>query len=360
MVVAVAEAAEINMICSHHTRLTLQFHVTGKCNLSCKHCYRTDGNVEPLTLEDIYRVIDQFKELREKFNLLHKTHKRGHINITGGEPFMRSDFVKILEYLGNNKTSFTYGILSNGSFVDERIIEKLKETEVSFVQLSIDGDRQMHDSIRADGDYDRVFKTAELLEKSGIKTYISFTANKENYKFLPKLAKECRKKGISKLWSDRLVPIGNGKDMKALEITKDEMTDYISYLKKAQGGIITKWCYPKTVVAMDRALQFQNTNGKLYSCGAGRTLITVDEFGNVMPCRRMPIICGNISNSSLSEIYFCETFKQLRKDRVPKECHGCKYAYYCKGGARCQSYAKNASFLRADPACPPLSGKGTR
>ena len=341
------------MICENKNRLLLQFHITGRCNLRCKHCYRTEGDVETLSFDDVIAVIEQYKQLRQAYNQRHHIKRKGHINITGGEPFFRKDIRQILEYLGENKAHFSYGILSNGSFITEEMIEILVRTEVSFVQLSLDGDREMHDSLRAPGDYDRVLKMAAHLEKNGIRTYISFTANKDNFQFLPLVARECRKRRITKLWSDRLVPIGNGQELQQLAITEKELPQYIRSLKKARGNWLIRKLCPKTQVTMNRALQFQNSDGEHYRCSAGDSLITVDEFGNIMPCRRMPILCGNVKETTLSEVYFGnEIFRQLRGNCTPKECAVCKYSYDCSGGARCQSYAAYNSFYRADPACP--------
>ncbi|MBQ8289061.1 MAG: radical SAM protein [Clostridia bacterium] len=336
-----------------HSRLILQFHITGRCNLQCKHCYRTDGNVEPLTYEDVIAVIEQFKDLRTEYNRRHRIQAKGHINLTGGEPFFRTDIHRILAYLGENQDCLTYGILSNGSFLDDRMIAILKETHVSFVQLSIDGDRAMHDSLRTAGDYDRVLHTAEVLEKKGIRTYISFTANQDNYRFLPAVARACRRRRITKLWSDRLVPIGNGEALETLAISSDILPDYLKTMKRAGGSLWTRTLHPHTQVTANRALQFLGTNGLVYTCSAGDRLITVDEFGNIMPCRRMPILCGSIFKTTLKEVYYHhDTFRQLRLPAIPKECRQCKYSYDCRGGARCQSYARYGSFFRADPACP--------
>ena len=340
------------MMCMKANRLLMQFHITGRCNLRCKHCYRTEGDVEPLGFDDVINVIEQYKSLRLRYNDCHGINAKGQINLTGGEPFVREDVCDILDYMGDNRDSFSFGILTNGSFIDDDTIQCLRKNEVSFVQLSIDGDCRMHDNLRAPGDYERTFKTASLLEKSGIITYISFTANTENYKYLPTVAKECRRLGITKLWSDRLVPIGTGSEMSDLTITRELMDDYIGCLKKARGGRITKLLYPKTQVTMNRALQFLNSDGNLYSCSAGDSLVTVDEFGNVMPCRRMPVICGNVSEASLEEIYFeSDVFKKLRQKNIPEECRGCIYDIYCRGGARCQSYAAYGDFNLPDPAC---------
>lgn len=341
------------MFCNYHNRILLQFHITGRCNLQCKHCYRTEGDVESLSFDDVVKIIEQFKDLRIKYNQQHQIRRKAHINITGGEPFFRADIKKILQYLGENKDFFAYGVLSNGSFINEDLVAVLKETGVSFIQLSIDGDKNMHDSLRAPGDYERVLKTAEYLEQNGIKTYISFTANKENYRYLPVVAKECRKRKITKLWSDRLVPIGNAQGIQQLAITSDDLPDYIECMKKSQGNIITRKIYSKTQVTMNRALQFQNSDGEMYSCSAGISLITVDEFGNIMPCRRMPIICGNVFETTLTDVYYNhDVFKELQRKYIPKECSSCQYSYFCRGGAKCQAYAHYGNFHKADPACP--------
>ena len=130
------------------------------------------------------------------------------------------------------------------------------------------------------------------------------------------------------------------------------MADYIKYMKKARESFIKRITHPHTTISMNRALQFINSPGEIYSCSAGNSLITVDEFGNIMPCRRMPIHCGDIFSSTLEEIYYNnETFKELRMNYIPKECINCKYSYYCRGGAKCQSYAKYGSFNKADPSC---------
>jgi len=341
-------------MCHIKNRIMMQFHITGKCNLQCKHCYRVEGNVEPLSYKDIINVFNQFFDLRNTYNEEHKIKKRGHINITGGEPFIRKDIYDILQFLGESNDRVTYGVLSNGTPIDDTMIKTLKDTKVSFVQLSIDGNRKTHDFMRKPGDYDRTFKTAAALEKAGIKTFISFTANASNYKQLPSVARKCQQAKITKLWSDRLVPIGNGTELSDLEITKEILPEYVKYLKKAQGNFLTKKLYPKTQVASERALQFlNNINSQIYSCKAAESFLTVDEFGQVMPCRRMPIICGNVFDSTLKDIFYnSEVFIDLRNTSLPKECSGCVYNVFCKGGAKCQSYAKYNDYNRADPSCP--------
>lgn len=344
-----------NMLgCKNQNRLLMQFHITGRCNLACKHCYRTEGNVEPLSFDDVIEVIKQFDELRVHYNKQKGIKNKGHINITGGEPLIREDIFEILDFMGENRDKFSYGILSNGTPINERMLDSLKKNRVSFVQLSIDGNKKTHDFLRTTGDYERTFKTASMLERAGIKTFISFTANKSNYKQLSAVAHKCRKCGITKLWSDRLVPIGNGSELSDLEITKEILPEYVKYLKKAQGNFLTKKFYPKTQIASERALQFlNNQDSTIYSCSAAESFLTVDEFGQIMPCRRMPIVCGNVFETTLKEVFYNNNvFNELRSTSFPKECSGCVYNMFCKGGAKCQSYAGYKNFKLADPACP--------
>lgn len=330
-------------------RLVMQFHITGRCNLRCKHCYRQEGDVEPLSTEDVFRVIHQYEALLAEFRRVNHTDRRGHINITGGEPFMRRDVRELLRYFGDHRKLFTYGVLSNGSVLNDELIELLKETGAAFVQLSIDGRKETHDALRAPGDFERTFAIAEHLEKFGVSTYISFTANRENYSDLPLVARECRRRGITRLWSDRLVPIGHGAEL--LTIDESCMRDYLRTLRRARGGWLTRLLYPHTEVRMNRALQFQ-CGGECYQCGAAKTLITVDEMGHILPCRRMPIDCGNVFENTLKEVYFDHpVFLKLRRDEIPRACIACQHRLSCRGGAKCQSHALYGDFGYADPGC---------
>ena len=348
----VADVELTDMICERKSRLLMQFHITGQCNLRCKHCYRTEGDVQPLSYDEVITVFEQFKALLKEYKKTYNVKAKGHVNITGGEPFFRKDIKEILEYMGENKDLFSYGVLSNGYFLDEELISVLKKTGVRFIQMSIDGNRKMHDYLRAPGDYDRVFKTARMLKKNGILPYISFTANRDNYKYLPLVARKCRLCGVKKLWTDRLVPIGNGQELEDLVITSDIMPDYLKTIKKAQGNQLLQKLFPNTIVESNRALQFLGTDGLFYHCGAGHSLIIVDEFGNIMPCRRMPIICGNIKEDTLRNVFFDhEVFMELRELDSPDECGGCIYSHLCRGGAKCQSYATYNSYEKADPGC---------
>jgi len=333
-------------------RMLLQFHVTGRCNLRCRHCYREEGNIQPLSTADVLEVLRQYEELKDAFHAARGSTRRGHVNLTGGEPFMREDMPEILRYIASRREKFTYGVLSNGSMLTRDCMALLKETGVTHVQLSIDGRREVHDALRAPGDYDRTMRKAAELERYGIPVHISFTANRQNHADLPLVAAACRRRGLTRLWSDRIVPIGGGAEMADLTIGRAEIQNYLASLRKARGGQIEKLLFPRTEVRLNRALQCLGGGG-YYRCSAGDTLIVVDEMGRIMPCRRMPILCGDVRSSTLREVYDNHpVFRELRDCGIPTACGNCSHRHICRGGAKCQSYARYGDFHRADPGCP--------
>lgn len=335
----------------NNCRLNFQLHITQKCNQRCKHCYHNDYDGENLSLNDIEEIIEQYKELLVAYNKAKNINYRGHINITGGEPFVRKDIFEIIDLLYKNRKYFSYGILTNGTLITDEIVSILKNKNVAFIQVSIDGNRKTHDDIRGDGNLKKVFQTLKLLKKNKIKTMVSFTAHKANYKEFPTVANYCRLLGVYKLWTDRLVPFGNGESIKKFMLTEKEIWDYISIIQNEKNKSFLNKLTGLTI-ADNRALQFLNTGSECYSCSAGDSLITVLDNGDIVPCRRMPIIRGNIKKDKMIDVFFNDTiFIDLKKDNIPNECKNCRHANKCRGGSKCIAYALTNSYNRADNAC---------
>ena len=78
--------------------LVLQWHVTERCNRRCTHCYQDAPSAEELKFNDLLKILEQFTDLLDQFNAETKLPPvKGQINITGGEPFIREDFLNLLE-----------------------------------------------------------------------------------------------------------------------------------------------------------------------------------------------------------------------------------------------------------------------
>lgn len=331
--------------------LTLQWHITNRCNKRCKHCYQEDFNNQEFSTKELIKIGEQYIELLKKYNSLHNKKCKGHINITGGEPFIRDDIFEILDFFYKNRDKFTFGILSNGSYLTEDIVNKLKKYKPTMVQISLDGNKKSHDYLRGKGSYDEVVKALKLLNKYNIKGIVSFTANNKNYKEFKDVVKTARKAKAHKVWSDRLVPMGSGDTDEIKTLNQKELKEYLYIMEKDKNRWINR--FNKLEISMNRGLQFLSGSSCGYKCSAGDGLIIIMENGDIMPCRRLPLIAGNLKKDKLDDIYFnSDIFKKLRIKSVPEGCETCGFIDVCNGGSKCISYGVYNNYNVADPACP--------
>lgn len=318
----------------------LQWHITHKCNLRCKHCYQ-DDYCNDLTFEQLENIFYKYIEFVNFYNF------KPHINITGGEPFVHKDLFKLLDLLEEN--SVTFGILTNGTLITKQQIKKLSNYKMlSFVQVSIDGNKKTHEEIRGNGTFDKSMKCLKLLKKYNIQTMVSFTCHKQNYKQLEEVVEIIVKNKIDRFWSDRLIPIDDNKDISKSMILSD--IEYLNYVITLR-NLKKKYKNCETTIHMNRALQFYDGE-PIYQCAAGKTLLTILANGNLLPCRRLPITLGNVINESIIDIYSNnETIKQLNSECIPDNCLNCGKSKQCKGGAKCLSYAMTGKLNEKDFNC---------
>lgn len=325
----------------------LQLHITGNCNLRCRHCYISE-HCNDMPFSDIKLIVKQFGELVEHLEQQSGNKIRAHIHFTGGEPLLHPEINQILLFFISERKRFQFGIMSNGTILNLKTLFLLRKLHLKAFQVSIDGDEVYHDSIRKSGNFRKVVKALDILYLGGIPTRVSFTANKDNYKLFPKVAEICRKHNVRSLWSDRYIPFDATSEIKAL--SQCEMKEYASILQSEKEN--PKNSMSKLSVQNYRALQFLCSTGYIYHCKAADSMITVDEYGNIMPCRRMPIICGNIRQNDLTSVYENnEIFKKLRLHKLTGKCESCKHALQCRGGERCFTYAVDEDFENPDPCC---------
>jgi len=137
--------------------------VTDRCNLRCQYCMPAQGidivpRQELLTFKEMYRLIRVLTELG--------VHK---VRLTGGEPFVRKDFVGFLEMLSHNDLLDAINITTNGALISQHIDRIEKLGKVKDINLSIDSlSREKFAKITRRDAFPEVYKTLELLEKSSL------------------------------------------------------------------------------------------------------------------------------------------------------------------------------------------------
>ncbi len=141
----------------------LTFAITLQCNSRCKHC--NIWQLKPkgeLSIEEIRK----FAEANPYFVI---------VELTGGEPFLRSDIVEIAEAFAQYSKNL-YAItmptnsLVNGDIIVEKVRKMLKFGKKIVVTLSLDGYRELEDTIRGvPGNYGKVislYKRFNEIKKS--------------------------------------------------------------------------------------------------------------------------------------------------------------------------------------------------
>ena len=324
--------------------MILQLHITGKCNLRCRHCYITGHNGE-LSYKEISIVLRQFSGLLRSIRAASDEQVCGHVHITGGEPFMHPQIQQILWLLLLYRRNFHYAVMSNATMLKH--LHLIKRLNLKSLQVSVDGDEKTHDSIRGKGNFKAVCQGLDILSRCGIPTRVSFTAHLDNYRLLSQVAEICLKHHAASLWSDRYIPVA-GSEIRPMD--KMNMQEYVTLLRTLAHN--PRYRAGGLMIQNHRALQFLGGNEVPYTCIAGEGLIVVDENGDIYPCRRLPIICGNIRETNLKAVYYnSPVFQDLRRHEVTEKCVGCMHKEKCCGGLRCMTYAHSGEYNHPDPCC---------
>lgn len=321
----------------------MQWHISEACNLKCLHCYQENNKPIQLEYNKLLNILNQYKELLKEIGL------KGHINLTGGEPLCSPHFFKLLEEFKKDKDLYTFSVLTNGTLITKEIAERISKYKPTYVQVSLEGGKKTNDYIRGKSVYKKVGEVVKLLKKQNVYVSISFTATSKNYKEFPKVVKYAEKLKVDNVWSDRFIPLGTEHDMD-FKMSKDETQAYLRIMQKERVRLKEK--KSKTTVAMYRALQFQMTHDYPYRCTAGDYLLTVMENGDLVPCRRMPIVVGNLLKDNMLELYRTSPIlKELQEQKIPKDCKKCEHSERCRGGLKCLTYAVTNNYNLRDVGC---------
>lgn len=268
-------------------KLIFQWHITERCNLRCTHCYQESYGGDELNFEQWLDVLAQLEALLDDWTAPGVTRPRAHINVTGGEPFVHPDFVRLLEVFASKRERLSFAILSNGYFIDATMARKLAELEPGFVQVSMEGTQATHDRIRGKGSFDRTVAAIGHLTRAKVPVLISFTAHRGNFREFPDVARIACDLRVKRVWSDRLIPSGAGAGADMQSLTPEEVREYVELMRGARDEASRRW-FCKTEVAQQRALQFLTGHEKPYHCTAGDSLLTLRPTAICCPAGACP------------------------------------------------------------------------
>jgi mycofactocin radical SAM maturase len=248
--------------------ICLTWEITYACNLSCIHCLSSSGRRDPreLTTAEAKAFIDELHDLQVFY-----------VNIGGGEPMIRRDFMEIVDYAIGRGVGVKFS--TNGAFIDASTARRLAGTDYLDVQISIDGtDEATNDAVRGVGSYRTARNAMDNLAAAGFGPFkISVVMTRHNAAQLDEFKALADGYG-AQLRITRLRPSGRGADTwHDLHLRADQQLDVYRWLLAHGEDVLTGDSFFH-LNALGEPLPGLNL------CGAGRVVCLVDPVGEVYAC----------------------------------------------------------------------------
>ncbi len=348
----------IIMSVQHAFDFVIQWHLTERCNLRCRHCYQDGARGSELALPEIRRGIDEISGMFEAWAESYGITFSPSFNITGGEPFLRNDLPDILAELG--RRGYDLFFLTNGTLVTRDRARMLADTGVKGVQVSIEGCEEIHDDIRGKGSFDRSAEGIEQLLDAGLKVTLNVTLSRLNAKSMKKVVMFASHMGAQRVGFSRLVPAGKGSSLIAEMLPPEQVKELYTELFALDIPNLELVTGDPVAAQMKSAPAGRKKNKQSVpagGCAAGVSGLTFLPDGTIVPCRRLLIPIGNLREDSIREVWaMSPVLEALRdKSRYKGRCGSCSRWDACRG-CRAIAYAYSCSqgrddFLAEDTQC---------
>jgi len=334
----------------------IAWEVTRSCVLNCVHC-RAAARYGPyegeLSTEDAFRFLDDVKSFSDPIIIL-----------TGGEPMMRADIYDIAKH--GTKLGLRMVMAPCGLLVTEELAQKIKDSGIMRVSLSIDGlTAEKHNAFRREKNaFEGVMKAIENFKKVGLEFQVNTTITKHNVADLPALLDMVIKLGAVAYHPFLLVPTGRGKELMDQEIPPEEYEKTLKWFYEMRDKVPIQFkptCAPhyyrifrqgekekgKTVTPESHGFDAM-TKG----CMGGQSFAFVSHTGKVQICGFLEEEAGDIKKEPFSKIWnTSKLFLEMRDlDHYHGKCGICEYRRVC-GGCRARSFAVTGDYLGPEPFC---------
>jgi radical SAM protein with 4Fe4S-binding SPASM domain len=324
----------------------IQWHLTERCNLRCRHCYQGRRKAQEMTVNEVKREIDGATQMFQAWEKEHGIRVSPSIHFTGGEPFLYKGLWDVIDY--SKAEGYGVAMMTNGCLITKHHAKKASLLGISDIQVSLEGPPGLHDSIRGKGSFDAAAKGVEHLIEAGNRVSANVTLSRLNVNQIEETIEIAREKGFSGIGFSRMVPCGRGKALLDQFLTPHELQS--AYQK------ILSLNTPSFEVASGDPLAGTLTSAKppsgcnltLSGCSAGFSGVTITSDGSVMPCRRIGLVAGNLKKKSLRAIWASSKILwQLRKrESYTGTCGFCSLWPSCRG---CRAVAYAYSLTQGKP-----------
>ena len=333
----------------YHTAMQSQMYTLLSPRWVCGY-QRVSGRVlsdSELTQSQCFRVIDEIAEINPNVLLI----------LTGGEPLLRPDILKISDYAA--RTGFLVVMGTNGVLLNDETVQRMSDHGVAGAGISLDAvDPVNHDKFRGmEGAWEGTMNGVEALKRANLDFLVQTSVTRWNYDEIPQIVDFAYELGAKVFNLYFLVRTGRGKTV--MDITPAQYETMLSTLFELQAKyrgkmLVAAKCAPH----YKRVIYEQQSDSPFLqaypsgTCPCGIYYCRITPEGDLTPCPYMPVSVGNLKVDSFATLWNrSKVFQELRDRKLLEgKCGVCEFRDVC-GGCRARAYAATDNYLAEDPSC---------
>jgi len=327
------EAAQLALPDGVPPLTSLYLYISGSCNLACRHCWIVPNYLPDGTVGGSFSKLEHVeKAIREAKPLGLRT-----VKLTGGEPTLNPQFREIVSSI--HDAGLDIIIETNGLLIDDAMALYLKQNNVSFISVSLDGaTAQTHEFLRSvPGSYERALNGIKSLIQAGFEPQIICTLHQGNLHEMAAVVTLANQLGCGSVKFNHVQSVGRGKNFSEQQgLGVDEVLQLYRHLEKEiipNSHISVYFDVPYAFLSLRKLINdhlgrcsVQNilgmlAGGELSLCGIGTT---VPE-----------LLYGHIAHDDLREIWYNAPGLVQLRELIPSQIEGiCKYCIHrdlCQG-----------------------------
>ncbi len=199
----------------------LSWHVTARCNLSCRHCLRRAPGQPTGELDraQLLAILDSF------VHFAGDNHRDASIEFSGGDPLVREDFLDLLAATSEARRAGPLRhvrILGNPEHLDDATARTLAALGVDEFFVSLDGLEEENDRIRGRGNFAAAVRGIRALVKAGIRASVKATIFRPNAHQAVDLLALAIGEGVGEIVFGPLILAGSGYRLRAEALSPAE------------------------------------------------------------------------------------------------------------------------------------------
>lgn len=307
----------------------LFIEMTLNCNEHCRHCGSRCGDLKMEDQLTDKEIIDFLTDLKGK------VEKLPFLNITGGEPTLRPNFIELMHEI--SELGYKWGMTTNGTLITESYVERLKYAGMSTVSVSIDGLESTHNWFRqVSNGYKKSIDAIKYLVNGGFyNVMVTTVVHSRNINELYDLYKIVKSLGVDTWRVINIDPIGRAKDNPDLLLNDNQYMQMLDFIKarRASDKDIEVCFGCNYWLGTDNEHRLRNW---YYKCTAGIQTGGIFYNGDIGGCldiiRTPDTIQGNIRNNDFLTVWN-NKFSIFRKNRAFESdyCKDCIECKNCRG-----------------------------